>query len=883
MNVPYPSHWEADVVLADGGTAHVRPITPDDADRLRAFHARLSPETVYLRFFAPYPVLSVADVKRFTEVDHDRRVALVATIADELVGVVRYDRLSEDEAEVAFVVEDAHQGRGLATVLLEHVAAAARERGVARFVADVLPHNRRMIAVFADAGYTTERALEDGVMRLGFGIEETETSRAVMQAREHRAEARSIVRLLRPASVAVVGASRNAATIGQTVLRNILAGGFTGPVHAVNPHADEVAGVPTYPTLADVPGTVDLAVVSVPAEAVDGVVAEAAAKGARGLVVMSSGFAEVGAVGRERQQRLVHSARALGMRVIGPNCLGIVNTDPGVSLNATLAPIRPYRGRAGFFSQSGALGIAILESASARGLGLSSFVSAGNRSDVSGNDLLQYWEEDPATDVVMLYLESIGNPRKFTRLARRIGRRKPVVAVKSGRLTQGVPVGHAVEPVSLPDAAIDALFRQAGVIRVDTVAQMFDVAQVLANQPLPTGRRVAIVGDSDSLGLLAKDACLSAGLEPREPVDLGTMTSAARFAEELDQVLTDPTVDSVIIVFVPPLALANAEVAHVIRRTTAASAKPVVSTFLAMEGVPDLLRRTDAEGSPARGSIPSFPSPEEAARALAAVTRYAEWRRAPAGEVPRMPDVSPGRAHQVVSRVLDNRPGGGRMDRQTVAELLSCYGIDLVPCHPVADAAGALAAAADLGYPVALKAQAPALRHRADLGAVRLDLASPDELRQAFEALDQRLGGARAASLVVQPMAPPGVATVVAAAEDPLFGPVVSFGVGGVSVDLYSDLAHGAPPLTDHEAARMVRSVTASPLLFGYRGTAPVHVHALEDLLLRVSQLADHHAEVVSLELNPVLVAPRGLSVLGAEALVRAPGARLDRGPRRLR
>jgi acyl-CoA synthetase (NDP forming)/RimJ/RimL family protein N-acetyltransferase len=880
--VPYPTRWEADVVLRDGGTAHVRPITPEDADRLRAFHASLSPETVYFRFFAPYPQLTERDVRRFTHVDHDARVALVATVGEDVIGVVRYDRIDDEEAEVAFVVRDAHQGRGLGSVLLEHVAAAARERGLRRFVAEVLPHNRRMLGVFVEAGYSVARRVEDGVVRLTFDVAENETSLGVMQAREHRAEARSIERLLTPSSVAVVGASRDVHTIGQTVLRNLLAGGFEGPVHAVNPYADEVAGVPAYPSLTDVPGPVDLAVVAVPAEAVGDVVRQAADKGVHGLVVMSTGFAESGGEGRRRQQALVAAARASGMRVIGPNCLGVVNTDPDVSLNATLAPIRPHRGRAGFFSQSGALGIAILESAGARGLGLSTFVSAGNRADVSGNDLLQYWEEDPATDVVMLYLESIGNPRKFMRLARRIGRRKPVVAVKSGRSTQGVPIGHAVDAFTLPDAALDAMFRQAGVVRVDTVAQMFDVAQVLAYQPLPAGRRVAIVGNSDSLGLLAKDACVSAGLEPREPLDLGTTSSADAFAAALRDVCEDETVDAVLTVFVPPLNVRNAEVAHVLAELTADAGKPVVSTFLAMEGVPDLLRRQDADGLPARGSIPSFASPEEAVRALAAVTWYAEWRRTPSGTVPEL-DVHPARARSVCEKALAEAPAGAALDRGRLAEVLAAYGVALGPSRPVRSVDEALAAARDVGWPVALKTTAAAFRHRADLGGVRLDLADETDVRLAYEATTERLGGPERAALVVQPMAPPGVATVVGATEDPLFGPVVSFGVGGVGVDLYGDLAYGAPPLSDREAARMVRSVTASPLLFGYRGTAPVHVHALEDLLLRVSRLADDLREVASLELNPVLVGARGLTVLDAEATVRRPGPRPDHGPRRLR
>ncbi|MDD6792119.1 MAG: GNAT family N-acetyltransferase, partial [Thermobifida fusca] len=391
----YPKHWEADVVLTDGGTAHIRPITPDDATLLQEFHSRLSPETIYYRFFAPYPKLSSRDVERFTKVDYEDRVALIATISDAMVAVVRYDKVGQDEAEVAFVVEDAHQGRGLASVMLEHIAAAARERGIRRFIADVLPENRRMINVFREAGYTAQQTFDEGVIRLTLDLEPTEVSLEVMRAREQRAESRSIARLLFPKSVAVIGASRTAHTIGQTALRNLLNGDFRGPVFPVHPEATAVAGVKAYPSVLDIPDPVDLAIVAVRADMVADVVDQCARKGVHGLVVVSSGFGETGPEGKKRQDELVRAARAAGMRVVGPNCLGVANTDPKVSLNATLSPNLPPRGRIGFFSQSGALGRAILERVAQRGLGLSTFVSAGNRADVSGNDLLQYWEDDP--------------------------------------------------------------------------------------------------------------------------------------------------------------------------------------------------------------------------------------------------------------------------------------------------------------------------------------------------------------------------------------------------------------------------------------------------------------------------------------------------------
>ena len=476
----YPAHWEADVLLRDGHTAHLRPIRPDDKELLVSFYDRVSDESKYLRFFAPMPQLSERDIARFSTVDHHDRVAFVLTVAGRMIAVGRYDIVSPGEAEVAFLVEDAHQGRGIAQLLLEHLAQAGRENGVDRFVAEVLPENVKMIQVFRDAGYRVQGGYNEGVMQLVFPIDPTDTAIGVMQDREHRAEAASIATFFDARSVAVIGASRRQDTIGQALVRHLVLGDYAGRIYVVNPTADSVAGIPAYPTVAAIPDQVDVAIVAVPADAVTDVVLDCAAKGVHGLVVISSGFAETGDEGRRRQRRLVGLSRSYGLRLIGPNCLGVINTDPAVSINASLSSVMPARGRAGFFCQSGALGSAILEKVQNRGLGLSTFVSAGNRADVSGNDLLQYWEEDDSTEVVMMYLESIGNPRKFSRIARRVSLRKPIIAVRSGRTTQGVPMGHAVRKIAAPAQAVDAMFRQAGIIQVESLEEMFDVAQLLA-------------------------------------------------------------------------------------------------------------------------------------------------------------------------------------------------------------------------------------------------------------------------------------------------------------------------------------------------------------------------------------------------------------------
>lgn len=679
MTERYPDHWEADVVLSDGGTAHLRPIRPGDAELLRVFHSRLSPESIYYRFFSPRPKLTDREIEHFTSVDYDLRVALIATIGEEMVAVVRYDRFEDrpETAEVAFLVEDAHQGRGLGAVLLEHIAAAARERGVRRFVASVLPDNRRMTRVFREAGYRAEQRFEEGVIELALDLEPTGTSVQVMAAREHRAESRSIQRLLFPGSVAVIGASRAEHSVGRTVLRNLLGGDFSGPVYPVHPTAVAVAGVRAYPSVLEVPDDVDLAVVAVRADAVHEVVEQCAGKGVRGLVVVSSGFGETGPEGRASQEELVRLARAYGMRVVGPNCLGIANTDPDVRLNATLAPTMPGRGPVGFFSQSGALGIAILQRTAERGLGLSTFVSAGNRADVSGNDLMQYWEEDPATKAVLLYLESLGNPRKFARLARRLGRRKPIVAVKSGRSTQGVPLGHAARALSLPDHAVSALFEQAGVIRVEDLSELFDVAQLLAYQPLPAGDRVAIIGNSDSLGLLAQDAAVALGLEVRPRGDLGPRAGAPEYEAALAGALEDDTVDAVVALFTPPtIGGHDLRVPERILRLAAGGSKPIVATYLGSEGMPPDLRVPGPDGMAAEGSIPSYPAPEDAVRALAYVVRYAQWRQRPPGRLPEPAGTDRKRARALVEEWLAPGDPVHATPRQA-SELLACYGIEI--------------------------------------------------------------------------------------------------------------------------------------------------------------------------------------------------------------
>ncbi|WP_200301682.1 bifunctional acetate--CoA ligase family protein/GNAT family N-acetyltransferase [Streptomyces adelaidensis] len=936
----YPAHWEADVVLRDGGTARIRPITVDDAERLVSFYEQVSDESKYYRFFAPYPRLSAKDVHRFTHHDFVDRVGLAATVGGEFIATVRYDRIGAegmpasapaDEAEVAFLVQDAHQGRGVASALLEHIAAVARERDIRRFAAEVLPANNKMIKVFTDAGYQQKRSFEDGVVRLEFDLEPTDRSLAVQRAREQRAEARSVQRLLAPGSVAVIGAGRTPGGVGRSVLANLLDAGFTGRLYAVNKALGEaekeLGGVPAHRSVTDIEGPVDLAVVAVPAAYVPEVVAECGEHGVQGLVVVSAGYAESGPDGRERQRELVRQARTYGMRIIGPNAFGIINTAPDVRLNASLAPEAPRSGRIGLFAQSGAIGIALLSRLHRRGggvtgvTGVSTFVSSGNRADVSGNDVLQYWYEDPDTDVVLMYLESIGNPRKFTRLARRTAAVKPLVVVQGARHGGSAPQGHAVRATRLPHTTVSALLRQAGVIRVDTITELVDAGLLLARQPLPAGPRVAILGNSESLGLLTYDACLAEGLRPLPPSDLTTGASAEDFHAALSRTLADDSCDAVVVTAIPALGEAtpdDAALAEALRSAAAANpSKPVLVVHVELGGLAEALsaasstapqsgnralgaapRLRPAERPPTEGTgaaptapsgsadsrlIPAYPAAERAVRALSEAVNYAQWRRegADPGRVPAYEDIDEKGAAEQIDALLA-RGEGLTLGGDEVGALLVRYGIGVRAARPAPTPDEAVAAARTIGYPVALKTTAPHLRHRADLGGVRLDLADEEQLRRAYAELTELFGKPEELRPVVQGMAPRGVDTIVRTVVDPAAGAVLSFGLAGPASQLLGDMAHRLIPATERDAASLVRSIRTAPLLFGWRGSAPVDTDALEELLLRVSRLVDDHPEVVAVSLEPVVVAPHGLSVLGATVRLARPPARDDLGPRTL-
>ncbi|WP_327119399.1 GNAT family N-acetyltransferase [Nocardia sp. NBC_01730] len=876
---PPPQHWFADVLASDGGVVRLRPITPDDGDRLQEFHGALSDRTRYLRYFGPYPRISPKDLYRTTHVDYHDRVGLVLELGEAIVAVGRYellDRGGPRAAEVAFVVADGHQGRGLGSILLEHLAGAAAENKIETFVAEVLAENTVMVTVFREAGYQVERSRDGSVLHLEFAIDPTEALLSVRDSRERASEARSVGNLLAPQSVAVIGATPAPGRVGGAVLANLLSGVFQGPVFPVNPHRKSVRGVRAYATVREIPDEVDLAVVAVPPTAIGSVLDDCMAKGVKGLVVLTEGFGETGRGGVAAERELVAAARGHGMRVVGPSALGIANTDPAVAMNATLAPVLPARGRIGFFCQSGPLGAAILGEAAARNLGLSTFVSAGNRADVSGNDLLQYWDSDPDTDVVLLYLESFGNPRKFSRIARRVARTKPIVAVSSGRLAARTQAAGDMDRSIVRD-----LFAQAGIVQVDSISELFDCAALLGYQPLPRGSRLGVVGNSAALNWLAVDAAQGEGLEVGDPVNLGPQATPGVYFDAMVTALRSDEIDAVIVVFAPPVPLPTGGFADAIRAAAAAvpeAAKPLLTTFVAEQGIPNLLAVRGAGAIAVRGSIPSYPDPERAARALARVRRYAEWRTRPISPVVRPQGIDTDRARKLVAGWMAGSGGRWLTDLEVV-ELLACYGISVVGFREVRNADEAVAAAEELGYPVAAKATGELWRRRPDLTGVRLDLWRPEAVRQGYADLAELCGDP---VLHIQKMATKGVGCTLRVQDDPSFGSVIEFGLSGLIIELLGDRAYRALPLTADEATALIDAPRAAPLLSGTPASPRVDKAALAALAQRISALFDDLPEMRELSFDPVLASPTSAEILYARGRIGPEPSRFDTGPRRL-
>jgi len=884
-----------DALLRDGGSIHVRSIRPDDKELLRAHFHTLSPRSVYTRFFGAKRDLTPEELAYFTEMDGVDRVGLVATLrtsdGEKIIGVGRYFRQGKarDCAEVAFAVSDGQQRRGIASMLLEHLAGIARTHGITEFAADVLGENNHMLHVFEHSGFKVHRSIASGVFHVTFPTEETPAHIEVSHERERRAAAESVRPILAPKSVAVIGASRNPESIGGMLVRNLIQGGFRGPIYPVNPHADQIEGLKAYRSVADIGAPIEMAVIATPAAAVAEVVADCARAGVRGVVVISSGFGETGGgMERDRERELLALVRGSGMRMVGPNCMGVLNTEPAVSMNATFAPKMPPGGGVAMLSQSGALGLVILDLAEQLGIGLSTFISAGNKADISSNDMLAYWVDDPNTRVILLYLESFGNPRKFARVAPDVARIKPIVAMKSGRSAAGrrAASSHTAALASL-DIAVETLFEQCGVIRTDTMAQLFDVTALLATQPVPQGARVGVVTNAGGPGILLADACDARGLTLPElspetrlklseflpaqaglsnPVDLLAAATPEQYMRAIEVVGNDSSVDAVVVICIPVVASQTDDIAHAIARGAERipADKPILTNFLSSRGAPRVL----SQG--ARGAIPSFAFPEDAAIALSAAARYGAWRRKPRGKFETLTAFERDAVRAVIDRVVEGADGPRWLGNEDLSTVLRAARIPFAESVDVRTA-DAVAAAGRLGYPLVVKVSSPAVLHKSDVGGVILGVESDESLAEAIATLSRRMeaAGHRLERVLLQRQVIGGVESLVGVTVDAVFGPLLVVGMGGVLVELLGDASFHLTPVSDLDAREMIDRLRSRALFDGFRGAEPADRDALVHLVLRVSALVEAVPELVELDLNPVKVLARGAGAVAVDGRMR--------------
>jgi acyl-CoA synthetase (NDP forming)/GNAT superfamily N-acetyltransferase len=873
-------------LLADGRTVEIRPAGPGDTEAVTRFHQAMSPENLYLRFFSMSKRAGEQEARRVCRPAGADHAALLALLGTQVVGVASYELAGQPGvAEVAFAVADDMHGLGIATLLLEHLVSAGRARRVQTFTASALPENAAMLRVFADAGLAVRRRLVDNVVELTMPIPhdvalgEDSAYLDAVAGREQRADVASLAPLLAPRSVAVVGASRREGSIGRTILLNIRDAGFAGALFAVNPHADKIDGVPCLPSAADLPSPPDLVVVAVPPAQVPKVARECGRTGVRCLVVVTS------ALGAAGDARLLEICRHYGMRLVGPNCFGVA--VPGLGLDATFATHHPAAGRAGLVVQSGGVGIAMLEHFTRLGIGVSSFASVGDKMDVSGNDLLMWWEQDGVTRLAVMYLESLGNPRKFARTARRISQRMPVLTVHAGRSAPGqrAAASHTAA-VAAPLITRQALFEQAGIIATTSLGALLDTAALLASQPVPAGRTVAIVTNAGGAGVLAADACVEAGLSvtpvaapARErlrrllpggaavggPVDTTAAASAQQFRDCLLTVAErrgqDPP-DAVIALIVPTAASDLLPVLQEVRLPV-----PLAAVVLDQ---PETIRMLPATGG--GPAVPAYAYPEGAAGALGRAALYSAWRSRPASTVPELPGVRPDEARALVRAFLERVPGGGWLPVAEADQLLRCYGIPVVDSRYVTGITAALEATAALGGHVVLKADVPGLVHKSDAGGVELDLHGAAQVRHALGRLEGRFGE-RLSGVLVQAMISGGVETIIGVVQEPVFGPVVVFGLGGVATNVLGDHSARLAPLTGTDADDLIHGIRAAPLLLGHRGQPAADIGALRDTLLRISRLADDLPQVTELDLNPVIARPDGAFAVDTRVRVTSHGA----------
>ena len=886
---PYQDAAESGrLILRDGSTASVRLATPKDADALGDLFQRLSPESRRQRFSSPNgPTPEL--LRSLCDSSHPgKQLTLVISRMragrEEIVATGSYIGKADKSAEVAFAVEDRFQGKGIGSHLLERLALLAVKSGFTRFWAVTHLDNQGMIDVFRHSGFPTKERLDGGTVEIDFSVLPTEQSVASSELRDRVVTAASLRWFFKPNGVAVIGASREPSSIGYRILQALILNRFQGPVYAINPKATVVASMRTYASVSELPEPVDLAVIAVPKDAVFGVIDECARSGVKVVIVITAGFAEAGEPGRNLQKKLLDKVRGYGMRMVGPNCMGLLNTDDSVRLNASFSPIFPPPGRIAMSSQSGALGLAILELATERGLGVSTFVSVGNKADVSGNDLLQYWEIDDKTSVILLYLESFGNPRRFARIARRVARVKPIIAVKAGRTAAGRrAAGSHTAALAANDVAVDALFRQTGVIRAETLDEMFDIAAVLDNQPLIRGRRVGIITNAGGPGILCTDACEAGGLTVPElseqakaelrgflppaagysnPIDMIASAKADSYQRTIETLLPSHEIDALIVIYIPIDRNDSEAIAEAIRlavihtRTAGSKDKPVLACLMTNTGSRPLI--TEGE------TIPSYRFPESAARVLSKTAAYAEWRSKPLAMVPGFSDIQKDSARQVVLHAIGTRGEGWLLTEEGRA-LLSAYGIPQVRGALARTSHEAAKSAKSLGFPVAIKLASQKVLHKSDVGAVRLNLQSEEEVQRAFDEIRQD----DMEGVLIQQMVQNGVELMIGVAPDPLFGPLIAFGLGGIHVEILGDVRFRVTPLSDQDAQEMVREIRGYRLLQGYRGHPPADIEAIQEVLLRVSRLVEDIPEVQELDLNPIFGLPPTHGCVVADARIR--------------
>lgn len=885
------------LVLRDGSTALLRPAEPRDAALMQQFVNRLSPESKRHRFFCE-GTPAAALITNLCDASAPRsQLTLIVLRMWEgslcIIAAGSYWAKDAHTAEIAMAVDEGFHGKGLGTLLLERLALLALHQGFRRLWAVTHAENQAMREVFRESGFTVHETYEGDDMEVELSLTPTATTIAHAETRERLATTASLRSFFHPQSVAVIGASRDPTSIGYRLLEALITNHFHGPIYPVNPNATDLAGIPVHPSITAIAGPVDLVLIAVPRQAVLAVVDECAIKGVRSLIVITAGFAEAGAEGAALQQALTDKVRQYGMRMIGPNCFGLLNTDPAVRLNATFASLFPPQGRMAMSSQSGAIGLATLAAARRQHLGLSSFVSVGNKADVSTNDLLQYWEDDPATDVVLLYVESFGNPRRFARIARRVSRRKPVVAVKAGRSQSGRRAASShTAALAASDVAVNALFHQAGVIRAETLEEMLALASGLAAQPLPRGRRVGILTNAGGPAILCTDACEAGGLVVPElcdrtkaalkgflspsaalsnPVDLIASATPDHYAKAIETLLSADEIEALIVLYIS-VSLSDTEgIAQSIRtgirngRTAGGDTKPVLIGWMA-EGDSDRAFSLPAE------TIPTYSLPERPAFVLSKAASYAEWRQQPLGLVPDFDDMDLSVARKICETALSER-GSGWLTTEESRRVLSALHLPVQPGGVAQTADEAVALAHQVGYPVAVKLASHRIVHKTETGGVQLNLADDDAVRHSFDAMraglahDDQLDAME--GVLVQPMLTGGVEVMIGVTHDPLFGPLMAFGLGGIHVEILGDVQFRITPLTDRDASEMVRGIKGYRLLTGYRGHPAADVEALEEALLRISRLVEEIPEITELDLNPVFALPPGQGCRIVDARIR--------------